>query len=238
MAFHPRGSKMSVQLRFYEELNDFLPAGKRKRQFDHPFSCGQTVADTLAQLGVPERSVDLVLAGGKSVDFSHVLRDGERVSLYPVFESLDISGITAVRSTPLRKIRFAAIGLPALARYLRLMGFDTVAGKQPLGDEFAHMVKAECRVLLMRHAGLKSRREILRVWSPASSRPRAQLIEVLRRLDLLRSVRPLSRCVVCNAPGKMGSRCAGCGRSYPRSIHLRRLQRFIDLVLGSEALKP
>ena len=37
--------------------------------------------------------VDLVLVDGRSVDFDHLLRGGERVAMYPVFERLDISPV-------------------------------------------------------------------------------------------------------------------------------------------------
>jgi hypothetical protein len=40
-----------------------------------------------------------------SVAFSFLLKDGDRVSVYPIFERLDISGVTRVREEPLNIIR-------------------------------------------------------------------------------------------------------------------------------------
>ena len=41
-------------------------------------------------LGVPHTEIDLILINGRSVDFTYILQDGDRVSVYPVFESLNI----------------------------------------------------------------------------------------------------------------------------------------------------
>jgi hypothetical protein len=75
---------------------------------------------------VPHTEVDLILVDGTSVRFSHKLRGGERVAVYPVFERLDISPLARLRPAPLRTPRFVAdVHLGTLARHLRLLGFDT-----------------------------------------------------------------------------------------------------------------
>ena len=35
--------------------------------------------------------VDLIIANGESVDFCYAVRQGDRISVYPVFRSIDIS---------------------------------------------------------------------------------------------------------------------------------------------------
>ncbi len=61
------------------------------------------------------------------VGFSHRLRAGERMAVYPVWESLDITSVTRLRERPLRRSRFVAdVHLGKLARLLRLLGFDTL----------------------------------------------------------------------------------------------------------------
>ena len=81
-----------VTFRFYEELNDFLPAGKRKRDFQSPFKGRESIKDKIEALGVPHTEVDLILVNGNSVDFGYILQDRDRISVYPVFETLDIQG--------------------------------------------------------------------------------------------------------------------------------------------------
>jgi hypothetical protein len=81
-------------LRFYAELNDFLPETRRQREFNYDFSGTPSVKDTIEAIGVPHTEVDVILVDGKSVDFSHRLRGGERVSVYPMFERYDVSPVT------------------------------------------------------------------------------------------------------------------------------------------------
>jgi len=91
--------------RFYEELNDYLPEGCRKRDFEVRFEKPITVGKAIGSLGVPLSEVDLILVNGRSVSFRYKLKDGDRVSVYPIFEQIDISGLTRVRKQPLMKIR-------------------------------------------------------------------------------------------------------------------------------------
>jgi len=51
---------------------------------------------------IPSEEVDLILVNGTSVDFSYLVKDKDRVSVYPIFETFDISGVTRVREKPLR----------------------------------------------------------------------------------------------------------------------------------------
>ena len=77
-----------IEVRFYAELNDFLPPHRRQRAFKYRFQGTPSVKDTVEAIGVPHTEVDVILVDGKSVDFCHVLRGGERVAVYPVFEGL------------------------------------------------------------------------------------------------------------------------------------------------------
>ena len=95
-----------IQVRVYEELNDYLPPGKRKHTFGERLNEGATVEELLRLLGVPQSEVDLVLVNGDSVPLSRVLARDDRVSIYPVFESFDIRSIARLREKPLRSTRF------------------------------------------------------------------------------------------------------------------------------------
>src|SRR3972149_748976 len=117
----------TAYFRFYEELNDFLPPEKRKIKFEHPFFCRASVKDIIESLGVPHTEIDLILVNGKSVDFSYIINDKDEISVYPVFESFDISEVQHLRAKPLREPKFVLdVHLGALAKYLRMTGFDTV----------------------------------------------------------------------------------------------------------------
>lgn len=96
----------TVYVRLYEELNDYLPEEKRKRTLSLSLKGPTTVEDAICLLGVPSEEVDLVLVNGESVRFSHIVQDGDRISIYPIFESLDISSVTRLRDRSLLAIRF------------------------------------------------------------------------------------------------------------------------------------
>jgi molybdopterin converting factor small subunit len=99
-----------ARFRFYEELNDGLPEASRKVETAFRFNQPCTVREAIESFGVRPDDVDLVLANGVSVDFGYFLKDGDRVSVYPIFERFDISGITNVREKPLIKIRRKVVG--------------------------------------------------------------------------------------------------------------------------------
>ena len=247
----PAAEEPSVRhasFRFYAELNDFLPPRRRGVTFLHEFRGGPSVKDTIEALGVPHTEVDLVLADGESVDFSWILRDGARVSVYPVFESIDIGPLARVRAAPLREVRFVLDGhLGRLARYLRMLGFDAGWSAAAGDEEIALTAAAEHRIVLTRDAGLLKRRIVTHGLHVRESDPRRQLAEVVRRVDLLGAVAPFRRCLCCNAllepvreedvaaelPPRVRvehhtfRRCPSCRRVYWDGSHVRRMEQLI-----------
>jgi len=91
----------TVYVRLYEELNDYLPEEKRKKTFNLSLKGPTTVKETIRLLGVPSEEVDLVLVNGESVPFGHIVQDQDRISIYPIFESLDIATVTRLRDRSL-----------------------------------------------------------------------------------------------------------------------------------------
>lgn len=242
--------------RFYGELNDFLPPARRGVAFPHEFLGTPSVKDVIESLGVPHTEVDLVLADGESVDFSWALRDGARVSVYPVFESIDIAPLARVRPAPLREVRLVLDGhLGRLARYLRMLGFDARWRSDAPDEELARVAADERRILLTRDAGLLKRRIVTHGYYVREVDPRRQLAEVVRRLDLLGSARPFRRCLRCNdlletvrkedvageLPPRVRERhgafrrCPSCRRLYWAGSHHRRMERLVSELLAGQA---
>jgi sulfur carrier protein ThiS len=91
----------TAYFRLYEELNDYLPAEKRKRTFSMSLQAPTSVEEAITSLEVPPEEVDLVLVNGESVPFNQVICEGDRISIYPIFESLDITNVTRLRDKPL-----------------------------------------------------------------------------------------------------------------------------------------
>lgn len=189
-----------VSFRFYEELNDFLPASKKKRRFEHSFIDRTSVKDMIESLGVPHTEVDLILVNGKSVDFSYLINDGDDISVYPVFESLDITNLQRLRAKPLRKPKFILdVHLGTLAKYMRILGLDTLYQNNYKDDEIVKISLKEKRAILTRDRGILKRSEVTHGYWIRNSQTSEQIIEVIKRFDLKEQIKELSRCLLCNS---------------------------------------
>ena len=240
----------AARFRFYAELNDFLPEESRGRELTRRFSVSGSVKDLVESFGVPHTEVDLVLANGQPVDFTYPVQDGDRVSVYPVFESLDVSSVSRVRPAPLRALRFVLdVHLGRLAAYLRMAGFDALYGNQTSDPELAAIVEREGRVLLTRDRYLLMRTAVDRGYWVRSTEPKQQLLEVVKRFDLADSMRPFTRCLQCNTLLENPSResvlerlpprivekdvfrvCPTCRRVYWQGSHHARMSKLLDWV--------
>jgi sulfur carrier protein ThiS len=179
-----------IHLRLYEELNDFLPPDKRKRRFAYRLDGSTTVRRLLANLGVPGNEVEVVLINGNSVGFSHDIKAGDFVSIFPVFESLDVTSLLSMRRKPLRRIRFmTGAGLLRLSGYLRRLGFDTVDARSWKPEKIIRAAKEERRILLTKNPALLKWPELPRAFLIKARKPKHQLIDVLSRFDLCASAR-------------------------------------------------
>ena len=237
--------RRTARFRFYEELNDFLPEERRKRDFDIEIDRARSVKDAVESAGVPHVEVDLILVDGISVDFTHVLRGGERVAVYPMFELLDITPLLRLRPRPLRDPRFVAdVHLGKLARHLRMAGFDTLWDNARHDDEIVALAATQHRTILTRDKGMLRRREVERGYFVRATQSEAQLTEVLRALQLEGLIDPFTRCRECNTPledvaksevldrlpAKVRAHyerfrhCPGCDRIYWQGSHYDRMK--------------
>ncbi len=236
-------------LRFYAELNDFLPPEKRQTAFSHNFFGQPSVKDMIESLGVPHTEVDLILAGDTSVDFNYRVNGGDRISVFPMFEAIDISKVLKVRPESLREPRFVLdTHLGKLANYMRMLGFDTLYQNNYDDKTLARISTGQRRILLTRDRGLLKRSVVTHGYLIRADDPREQVKEVLQRFDLHDAVKPFSRCMRCNAvlenvdyekvKGKVPPRvrqnireykqCQSCGQVYWKGTHYRGMVEFIN----------
>jgi len=189
----------SVTIRFYEELNDFLPKRRRKTTFEYLFFGNPSVKDITEANGVPHTEVDLILVNGTSVEFSFRPEHGDRISVYPVFECIDISPVNRLRPEPLRKTRFILdVHLGKLARYLRMLGFDTLYRNDFEDNEIISIAAAEKRIILTRDIGILKNGSVTHGYYLRSVRPDVQIREVVQRFDLKNKISASTRCIECN----------------------------------------
>jgi uncharacterized protein with PIN domain len=188
-----------AQFRFYEELNDFLPAERRKTLLTHTFTRRASVKDMIESFGIPHTEVELIIVNGRSVDFSHIVTDRDHISVYPMFESLDIRPLLRLRPAPLRRPTFVLdTQLGRLARYLRLLGFDTLYRNDYSDDGIALISSQQGRILLTRDRRLLHRSIVTRGYYVRATDPLRQIEEILQRFDLYNDIQPLTRCIRCN----------------------------------------
>ncbi|MBW2063195.1 MAG: twitching motility protein PilT [Deltaproteobacteria bacterium] len=177
--------KINVSIRFYEELNDFLAPEKQKREFTASAKDSFNVQQLIESLGVPESEVDLILVNGRPVPFSHLLQDQDRISVYPVFETFDISAVSRLRERPLRTPRFLLdVGLDNLLNYLKILGFDAAEAAHDEAREIITQARAEHRIILTRDEGLVKSKEIDRCYLVKNDTPLEQLKEIIKYFNL------------------------------------------------------
>ncbi|MDY6986556.1 MAG: Mut7-C RNAse domain-containing protein [Thermodesulfobacteriota bacterium] len=142
--------------------------------------------------------------------------------------------------------------LGKLAKWLRLLGYDTLYCNSLSNEEFLALAD-EGRVLLTRNTKLTDKAEHDRVVFVQANDPMAQLQEIIHRLGLKPDPnRFFDRCTVCNgileavdAADVLGSvpeyvwtaydsfsRCRCCGRIYWPGSHLKRSKAKMESLLG------
>ncbi len=237
-----------IRVRFYEELNDFLPQKWQKTEFSYHVPVTSSIKHVIESLGVPHTEVDLILVNQHSVNFSYLVQPDDRISVYPIFESFDISGITRLRPKPLRNSRFILdVHLGKLAVYLRFLGYDTLYRNDYQDDELAKVSTMERRILLTRDNALLKRRTITYGYYIHSTKVDEQLKEVFRRFQLSLAPSWQPRCTRCNSQLQpiakeqildrllpetrkhyhQFSYCAVCDHIYWEGSHYRNMFRYL-----------
>ncbi|MEF8824563.1 MAG: Mut7-C RNAse domain-containing protein [Desulfohalobiaceae bacterium] len=174
-----------VRVRCYQELGDRLPPSCRGRCFSVRLPSERTLAALLDLLELSREEVDLALINSRTAALSDLVRPGDRVSLYPVFESLDITSVTGLRSVPLRRLSFLADnGLEELAVLLREAGLDALECGGLARSELARRSREEGYVLLTLDHDMILKYNLEKACVLYTSDPRSQCREVLRRFDL------------------------------------------------------
>lgn len=246
----------TARFRFYEELNDFLAPQHRGEEFEYDCAREATVKHSIEALGVPHTEVELIVVNGGSVGFDHRVRNGDRISVYPVFEALDVTPLVRVREKPLRVTRFIADAhLGGLARLLRMAGFDTLYDNGWSDDEIRQRAGADHRIILTRDRGLLKVRTVTHGCYVHATDVKAQFREVVGRLELASSFAPLTRCLHCNRPlepiskqevveripenvarrHERFSTCADCGRIYWEGGHWERMRAMLGEMVSMSA---
>lgn len=242
-----------ITIRFYEELNDFLPKPHRKKPIEHTFFGTPTLRDIIESLGIPHTEVDLILANSQPAEFSYKPAGGDYISVYPKFETFDISTVTQLNPRPLRIIKFILdVHLGKLAHYLRMLGFDTLYRNNLDDPEIIDIALKEHRIILTRDKQLLKNGKVTHGYYVRSENPLVQIREVIGRFDLKHSAIPFSRCIECNGELEKITfieaepfleegtkenfdqfyRCKNCRRIYWEGSHYDRMVKLVEGLVG------
>lgn len=245
-----------IYLRFYEELNDFLPPEKQKTQFEHLVKSRSSVKDVIESIGIPHSEVDLILVNNISVDFIYIVQNNDRISVYPVFESFNIADVTHLRPKPLRENKFILdVHLGRLAKYLRMLGFDSSYSNDFSKEEIINTSLQQRRTILTRDRNLLKRNEITHGLWIRSNNPVEQVKEVLDRFHLDKVVNEFTLCMECNYPLTMVDKeeisdnlpprvreyqsnfyqCKLCNRIYWQGTHYNKMRKLITEILSNNS---
>ncbi len=239
----------TIRLRFYAELNHFLPANLQQTSFDYSFPGPITIKEVIESMKVPLSEVDLILVDSKPVDFNYPVNDFDYISVFPVFEQFDISETSRLRKTPLRSSRFILDShLGKLAKYLRMSGFDTLYENNYSDDAIRTIASQQSRIILTRDRDLLSSRQVTHGYYIRNINSKEQLLEVFIKFDLYSQINPLSRCLICNSnlspidkkdlaedideeTKKIFNefyQCPSCNKIYWKGSHYDRMMNFLQ----------
>jgi uncharacterized protein with PIN domain len=140
--------------------------------------------------------------------------------------------------------------LGKLAKYLRMMGFDTLYFPSIDDDDLVRLATEEDRIILSRDRELCARKKVpCLLLQPEDTVAQLKTVVAAYGLKTLNS--PFSRCLVCNAPLRSIDKkevtgmvppkivkffsefaiCPECKKVYWHGDHYKRMKRLIETVL-------
>jgi len=140
--------------------------------------------------------------------------------------------------------------LGKLAKYLRLLGFDTLHFQEGEDETLERIAREEHRVLLTRDRAL-SRWAKAECYFPINIDTESQLKEIIAHFNLQDQCQPFSRCMVCNGvvheieeietilpqiPPKVREyntrfwQCEACKKIYWHGTHYERMRKKVAAI--------
>ncbi len=142
--------------------------------------------------------------------------------------------------------------LGKLAKWLKILGFDTLYFSKIEDEDFLKLAEREARIILTRDTGMIEKSRRLEHLFIASENWKDQVQQVLDNFNLWDKVNPNSRCLECNEELKPLSRqsaknlvapfiyehahsfalCPHCGRVYWQGSHYQEMEVKIQEILS------
>jgi uncharacterized protein len=230
--------------RFHGELVSFLAPGRRPGSFFHACARAATVKHAIESLGVPHTEAGRLLVNGQPATLDRIVREDDAIEVFP-------HGSGSAGDEPLLFLADAHLG--GLARFLRMLGFDTLYNNAFHDREILELAAGERRIVLTRDRELLKCRELARGCFVHARKPEAQLKEVAARFGLEQRMLPFTLCLHCNlrlemlersaaverVPAGIAERyelfvqCPGCKRVYWEGSHWQRMRDMLAATLAT-----
>lgn len=230
-----------LRIQFMGNLNDFLPLHQRGREFTLTFNDGQTFKHLIESLGAPHPEIAGIMVNGCHADLNQIAWPDCAVVVIP-YEP----GDPRIRPADIRFVLDGHLG--KLCSYLRILGFDVSYTFEAKDETLAAVSANENRILLTRDRGLLKRNQVVFGYCVRDQYPRRQLLEIIRRYDLMRELHPFTRCPRCNGiliPVEKSAvrdrlpanaillfdrfwQCQDCQQVYWQGSHCQRIQDWLN----------
>ena len=235
----------TARFRFHGELAEFLPRERRGTQFEAPYARAATLKNAIEALGIPHTEIGRITVNGDAATRDRIVRAGDVIETFP----WPSAGAPCV--AVLHFVADAHLG--ALARFLRMLGFDTMHDNGVSDETIRRLAHAERRIVLTRDRELLKCREILVGAYVRPLEPAQQLRQTVARFGLMPHMKPFSLCLRCNVhlapidkaqvvdrlPEAVAGcherffRCGRCERIYWPGSHYTRMIAALDRMLST-----
>ena len=233
---------MKAKFWFDPALSLFLERPRRETWFEYDCARAATLKNAIEALGVPHTEVGSVTVNGEAATLQRIVRENDVIEIHP-------PGVEEVGSVP---IFLADAHLGGLARFLRMLGFDTVHRNALEDAQIRRIASDEDRIVLTRDRELLKCGESRRGCYVRALMPEQQLHEVAARYGLGPLARPFTLCLHCNlvleaidrravthrvpenvlSLHRTFSHCRGCDRVYWPGSHYERMRAALKPLLA------
>jgi uncharacterized protein len=235
----------TARFRFHGALSAFLARARRDAAFEYACARAATLKNAIEALGVPHTEAARVHVNDAPATLDRIVREGDAIEVWPWEDA-------ALAPDADRPAFLADAHLGGLARFLRMLGFDTLHEPAIADAAIRELAWQERRIVLTRDRELLKCREIARGCYVRALKAEAQLREVAVRFDLAARARPFTLCLVCNvvleavdatavaarlpptvaAAHRRFVHCAGCDRIYWEGSHYARMREVLGRALA------
>ncbi|UUV19278.1 Mut7-C ubiquitin/RNAse domain-containing protein [Fusobacteria bacterium ZRK30] len=235
-----------INIKFYSSLNKLLKKGRRDKELSLELKLRQSVKDLIEAQGIPHTEVGMILIDSKREESSYILKDGQKIEVYPAFNDIEEAKFQNLINYPKKFILDVHLG--RLAKYLRIFGIDTLYENYYSDEEIVKTALKEGRVILTRDRGILKRRVVKYGYLIKSNESKEQLREIFLNFDILPKIKPFLRCISCNGILEKADkeeiieelepltrkyyneffRCTICKKIYWKGGHRERMEEFAN----------